>query len=174
MGKLEATAEALAATLEPEDQVLVICGRTKLARQARGEEVAGEDGRPGFVNNMNEYMSACDCVTPSGTGTIAEALISGLPVLLNGFIPCREAGNVSFVLENGVGAYEEEPAKMAEIVREWFQTEGALEEMSRRAKRLGRGGGHRHRARARGDGAVRGEGGKGREGKERGRREARR
>ena len=93
----------------------------------------------GFVNNMNEYMSACDCViTKAGPGTIAEALISGLPVLLNGFIPCQEAGNVSFVLENGVGAYEEEPAKMAEIVREWFQTEGALEEMSRRAKRLGR------------------------------------
>jgi 1,2-diacylglycerol 3-beta-galactosyltransferase len=140
MGKLEATAEALAATLEPEDQVLVICGKNqKLARQLAARRWPVKMVVRGFVNNMNEYMSACDCViTKAGPGTIAEALISGLPVLLNGFIPCQEAGNVSFVLENGVGAYEEEPAKMAEIVREWFQTEGALEEMSRRAKRLGR------------------------------------
>ena len=56
----------------------------------------------GFVNNMAEFMSACDCViTKAGPGTIAEALICGMPILLNGYIPCQEEGNVSFVLENG-------------------------------------------------------------------------
>ena len=56
----------------------------------------------GFVNNMAEFMSACDCIiTKAGPGTIAEALISGMPILLNGYIPCQEEGNVSFVLENG-------------------------------------------------------------------------
>ena len=55
----------------------------------------------GFVTNMAEWMSACNCiVTKAGPGTIAESLICGLPVLLNGFIPCQEAGNVPFVLEN--------------------------------------------------------------------------
>jgi len=39
----------------------------------------------GFVNNMSEYMLACDCIiTKAGPGTIAEALICGRPILLNG------------------------------------------------------------------------------------------
>lgn len=44
----------------------------------------------GFVNNMAEWMTACDAiVTKAGPGTIAEALICGLPLILNGFIPCQ-------------------------------------------------------------------------------------
>lgn len=57
----------------------------------------------GFVNNMAEWMSACDTiVTKAGPGTIAESLICGLPLLLNGFVPCQESGNVPFVVENKV------------------------------------------------------------------------
>ena len=57
----------------------------------------------GFVDNMEEWMAACDIViTKAGPGTIAESLIMGLPILLNGFVPCQEAGNVPFVVENGV------------------------------------------------------------------------
>ena len=37
------------------------------------------------MNNMSEYMTACDCIiTKAGPGTIAEALICGRPILLNG------------------------------------------------------------------------------------------
>ncbi len=44
----------------------------------------------GFVSNMAEWMSACNViVTKAGPGTIAEALICGLPIVLNGFIPCQ-------------------------------------------------------------------------------------
>jgi 1,2-diacylglycerol 3-beta-galactosyltransferase len=44
----------------------------------------------GFVTNMAEWMSASDViVTKAGPGTIAEALICGLPIILNGFIPCQ-------------------------------------------------------------------------------------
>lgn len=57
----------------------------------------------GFVDNMAEWMSACDTiVTKAGPGTIAESLICGLPLLLNGFVPCQEAGNVPFVIKNRV------------------------------------------------------------------------
>ena len=35
-------------------------------------------------------MTACDTIiTKAGPGTIAEALICGLPIILNGFIPCQ-------------------------------------------------------------------------------------
>ena len=44
----------------------------------------------GFIDNIHEYMHACDAiVTKAGPGTIAEALISGLPILLNGNVPCQ-------------------------------------------------------------------------------------
>ena len=59
----------------------------------------------GFVNDMPEWMTACDTiVTKAGPGTIVESLICGLPVLLNGFVPCQEAGNVPFVIDNKVGS----------------------------------------------------------------------
>ena len=58
----------------------------------------------GFVDNMEQWMAACDIIiTKAGPGTIVESLIMGLPILLNGFVPCQEAGNVPFVINNGVG-----------------------------------------------------------------------
>ena len=59
----------------------------------------------GFVDNMEEWMAACDIIiTKAGPGTIAESLIMGLPILLNGFVPCQESGNVPFVIDNKVRA----------------------------------------------------------------------
>lgn len=54
---------------------------------------------------MPEWMTASDMIiTKAGPGTIAESLICGLPVLLNGFVPCQEEGNVPFVLNHKVSA----------------------------------------------------------------------
>ena len=70
----------------------------------------------GFVDNMPQWMTACDTiVTKAGPGTIVESLICGLPVLLNGFVPCQEAGNVPFVIDNKVGpdSVQEDPGNSA-------------------------------------------------------------
>ena len=41
----------------------------------------------GFVNNMADYMVACDCIiSKAGPGTIAEAMICGIPIVLNGMV----------------------------------------------------------------------------------------
>ncbi|RVX19805.1 putative monogalactosyldiacylglycerol synthase, chloroplastic [Vitis vinifera] len=41
----------------------------------------------GFVTKMEECMGACDCIiTKAGPGTIAEAMIRGLPIILNDYI----------------------------------------------------------------------------------------
>ncbi len=62
----------------------------------------------GFVSNMSEWMSACNViVTKAGPGTIAEALICGLPVVLNGFIPCQARTHKRNVLHAAAG----EPAR---------------------------------------------------------------
>ena len=43
------------------------------------------------------------------------------------------------MLDNKVGTYSEDPAVIANIVSEWFgSSDDILEEMSRRAKKLGR------------------------------------
>jgi 1,2-diacylglycerol 3-beta-galactosyltransferase len=141
MGKLEETAEALAQMLLPSHQIIVICGRnTKLAEALSSKAWPLRVVVKGFVNNMSEYMTACDCIiTKAGPGTIAEALICGRPILLNGYIPCQEEGNVSYVLDNGVGAYSEDPAEIANIVARWFETPNYdLKTMSAKAKLLGR------------------------------------
>ena len=42
----------------------------------------------GFVNNIDQYMAASDClVTKAGPGTIAESMIRGLPIVLSYFLP---------------------------------------------------------------------------------------
>ena len=57
----------------------------------------------GFVTNMAEWMTACDTIiTKAGPGTIAEALICGLPIILNGFIPCQVRAAFMFGLSGGI------------------------------------------------------------------------
>lgn len=93
------------------------------------------------MNNMAEYMAACDCViSKAGPGTIAEALICGVPIVLNGCIPCQEEGNIPFVIDNQVGAYSEIPQTIAQTVAGWLAPENAtqLSMMSSRARALGR------------------------------------
>ena len=56
----------------------------------------------------------------TGPGTIAEAIVSGLPLLLNGFIPCQEHGNVAYVTSRGIGSFERDPCKISEILEAWL------------------------------------------------------
>jgi 1,2-diacylglycerol 3-beta-galactosyltransferase len=122
-------------------QLVVICGRnTKLQKRLKRERWALPVHVRGFVTNMPEWMAASDCIiTKAGPGTIAEALISGLPIMLSGFIPGQEEGNVPFVIENGVGAYSEDPTEIGRTITRWLGSEHAvMTEMARRAKSLGR------------------------------------
>ncbi len=102
-------------------QLIVICGRNKRLRQSlQRSDWPIPVQVCGFVDNMQEWMAASDCViTKAGPGTIAEALICGLPILLSGFIPGQEEGNVSLVVENGAGAYCDSPGGIAAIVSDW-------------------------------------------------------
>jgi hypothetical protein len=89
-------------------QVVVVCGRnaTLLEKlRAKGSPNGLVLRAAGFVDNLHEWMAAADViVTKAGPGTIAEALISGLPILLNGNIPCQEEGNIPYVVNNKVRA----------------------------------------------------------------------
>ena len=75
----------------------------------------------GFVNNMHELMGASDCiVTKAGPGTIAEAAIQGLPVMLYEYLPGQEAGNVRFVTDGHFGEFARRPRVVAATVVRWL------------------------------------------------------
>ena len=121
MGKLYAIARAIDQAKLPA-QLVVIAGRNELLRQ-RLESVPWQ--MPvrveGFVRNMPDWMYAADVIiTKAGPGTISEAMACGLPILLSGFLPGQETGNVTFVEQNGIGILQKEPAAIARTLGEWL------------------------------------------------------
>ncbi|KAG6542394.1 hypothetical protein Mapa_016223 [Marchantia paleacea] len=147
MGPVESTARALRDSLydnntrKPVGQLVVICGRNKkLANTLESLEWKCPVKIEGFVTNMVEWMAASDCViSKAGPGTIAEATIRGLPMVLNSYIAGQEVGNVSFVIDNGAGKYCDKPKEIARLVADWFGPKAAeLERMAANAKKLGR------------------------------------
>ena len=143
VGPVEQIARQLAVTLSSDQvlgQIVIICGRNREME----ERLAGQSWPlpvvvRGFVDNMPDWMAACDCVvTKAGPGTIAEALISGLPILLSGYIPGQEEGNIPYVVDNGVGEYNTDPAAIGGIVARWFGSEREnLASMSAKARAMG-------------------------------------
>ncbi|KAI4376211.1 hypothetical protein MLD38_013998 [Melastoma candidum] len=147
MGPIEATARALGDALydenlmKPTGQILVICGRNKkLANKLSSIDWKVPVQVKGFVTKMEECMGACDCIiTKAGPGTIAEAMIRGLPIILNGYIAGQEVGNVPYVVENGCGKFSKSPKEIAGIVAQWFGPKAdELMAMSQNALRLAR------------------------------------
>lgn len=149
MGPVGAIARAVAARLtadgqdkrQPAGQLAVICGRNQ---ELLGELSAYPWPVPtlvkGFVEAIWDWMAASDCIiTKAGPGTIAEALALGLPILLSGYIPGQETGNVPYVLKHGVGVYVEDPWQIAEVIGGWFGPQRAnMELLAQKARQLGR------------------------------------
>jgi 1,2-diacylglycerol 3-beta-galactosyltransferase len=125
----------------PVGQLVVVCGRNQRLHE---EMLAHTWPVPtvvkGFVENIWDLMAACDCIiTKAGPGTIAEACALGLPIVLSGYIPGQESGNVPYVLKNGVGVYAEDPWQIAAVVNGWFgQQRAILAQVAANALKLGR------------------------------------
>lgn len=122
-------------------QLIIVAGRNKHLKQ-KLETVNWEIPTHihGFVQNMPELMGAADIlVTKGGPGTISEAFITGLPIIISGYIPGQEKGNVDYVLDNNAGAYAEEPTEIAKLVDTWLQPNNALlNQMKQNAAQLAR------------------------------------
>jgi 1,2-diacylglycerol 3-beta-galactosyltransferase len=120
-GGIARQARALAAA--PLDiELSVICGRNRrVLDELQGLKDHG--GRQvlvhGFVTNMADWMRAADVVvTKAGPGTIAEALCSGVPLLLTWYLPGQERGNVEWVVDIGAGRYVPRSAQLVDAVAE--------------------------------------------------------
>jgi 1,2-diacylglycerol 3-beta-galactosyltransferase len=85
-------------------------------------------------------MGASDLlVTKAGPGTLSEAFIAGLPVIISGFIPGQEEGNVDYTLEHQAGVYASEPDEIGHLIREWLcSDDDTLSQMAANAAGLAR------------------------------------
>jgi UDP-N-acetylglucosamine:LPS N-acetylglucosamine transferase len=102
-------------------QLLIIAGRNKrlyvqLQRIRSSLHVPAKVF--GFVQNMPEMMHASDViVTKAGPGTICEALACNLPIVLSGYVPGQEEGNVTYVVENKVGTLAYDSVELINTLR---------------------------------------------------------
>lgn len=126
---------------KPAGQAMIIAGRNERLRK-RLEQVDWEIPTKvfGFVHNMPELMRAADViVTKAGPSTISESFISGLPIILSGFIPGQEEGNVDFVVRHEAGVLADDCKEIGQLVAEWFDPSNpTLAEMSRNSQEQGR------------------------------------
>lgn len=121
MGKIDAIARVInEAALDA--QIAVVCGRNEeLKRRLKAVCWNQKTYVYGFVKNVEVMMRASDVlITKAGPGTIAEAAISGLPMILSGAIPLQETPNVSFVVENGAGVFIPKPQDIAKTLQKWL------------------------------------------------------
>jgi 1,2-diacylglycerol 3-beta-galactosyltransferase len=86
---------------------------------------------------MPELMRACDLVvTKAGPGAIAEALATGVPLVITGFLPGQETSNVDFVVESRIGAFAPKEEDLLGEVRVMAEGGPTWREMSRKAEEL--------------------------------------
>ena len=137
VGHLAAQVRMLASERQPW-QLVVVCGRNeKLRRRLYEIEAMTPMLVLGFVDYMPELMRACDLVvTKAGPGAIAEALATGVPLVITGFLPGQESPNVDFVVESGIGAFAPKEEDLRDEVRVLAEGGPTWREMSRRAEEL--------------------------------------
>jgi 1,2-diacylglycerol 3-beta-galactosyltransferase len=119
-------------------QLVVVCGRNEKLRKRMTElRFATPTLVLGFVDYMPELMRACDMVvTKAGPGAIAEALATGLPLIITGFLPGQETPNVDYVVDSGVGAFAPKDSDLLDEVRVLAEGGPTWREMARKAAEL--------------------------------------
>ena len=119
-GKLLPTTLALAKSKLPL-HLVVVTGRNAALR-LKLDELALTLPTPmtvlGYCDNVPELMRASDLlVTKAGPGTIAEASLAEVPVVVYDFIPGQERGNLDYVRTNGIGVVALTTADVVRSVR---------------------------------------------------------
>jgi 1,2-diacylglycerol 3-beta-galactosyltransferase len=124
-------------------QVIAVCGRNeRLRRRLLHLRLETPTLVLGFVDDMPELLRASNvAVGKAGPGAIAEALATGVPLVLTSYLPGQERSNVQFVMESGVGRYAPQPARLVAAVRDLLGgDEEARQQMRARAAALTRPG----------------------------------
>lgn len=139
MGPLEQNAEAIAAAGLPLSLVIIAGRNQALKARLEARQWPVPTRIYGFVREMPDFMRASDfLVTKAGPGTISEAMIAGLPVILYSRLPGQEDGNVTYVVAEGAGVWAPRPARVVEALRNWLAAPDQYQQAVEACRRLAR------------------------------------
>lgn len=123
-------------------QAVVICGKNEDLFARVNELTAGDRGRfrvIGYTNEMRELMAVATLIlTKPGGLTTAEALASGLPMVILDPIGGQEERNADMMLENGAAIKCTEVTVLAHKLRTLLDDADRLAAMRDNARRLSR------------------------------------
>ncbi|PKO09196.1 MAG: galactosyldiacylglycerol synthase [Chloroflexi bacterium HGW-Chloroflexi-2] len=120
--------------------LVIVTGRNhKLKAQLEAEDWSLPTFIYGFTHEMPNFMRSADILlTKAGPGTISEAFISSLPMILYSRMPGQEDGNVSYVVNQGAGVWAPEPNRIIEVLRDWLDHPDEREKIAANSRRLAR------------------------------------
>jgi len=131
-GKLFATTLALAKSQLPL-HLVVVTGRNAALRQ-RLTDMQRSLPVPmtilGYSEQIHALMRASDLlVTKAGPGTLAEASVAEVPVVVYDFVPGQERGNLDYVRNNGIGIVALSTGDVVRAVRRLVYDQDRLDTM---------------------------------------------
>ena len=129
----------------PDMQLLVVTGRNAALRtELQRLNLPSHVRIYGFVDNMEQLMVASDVVvTKAGPGTLMEALAMRRPVVITEAVGVQERGNITFVVERGLGAQSRHIRDIVQSVGDLMDTERHATTVERLQDAVPRDGAHR-------------------------------
>lgn len=122
-------------------QFLLVAGRDKELEAALNTSDLGKDKNInvyGFVDNMDEMMTAADLIFSKAGGlTVSECMAKGLPMVINRVIPGQEEDNVNYLVEKGAAVRASDFAGIVAEVNKLISDPNKLEQMHQAAKNIG-------------------------------------
>ena len=121
-------------------QLVIITGRNHNLRQQLEEiDWALDTKILGFTRDMPDWMAVSNVlITKSGSNTLAEALVRGLPMILFEWVGGQEHHNPQYIEYSGAGMYCSRPAKIVSTLREWLSNPERLKSLSGNARQIAR------------------------------------
>ena len=139
MGPLERTAHAIAEAGFAAAMVVITGRNRKLKSRLENAEWPLPVFVYGFVREMPDFMRAADIlVTKAGPGTICEAFIAGLPMILYSRMPGQEDGNVDYVIAKNAGVWAPQPRQVVEVIKNWLDNPAEREKVAATCRSLAR------------------------------------
>jgi len=139
MGPVKRVARAINEAYLPVN-LAVICGRNE---ELRNHITKLKWNIPhevyGFTSEMPRFMKAADIfLTKAGPGSISEAFICGLPIVMYACLPGQEEGNVDYVLDGKAGLWAPDPETVVSQVHQLVGDQESRQAMAAASLKLAR------------------------------------
>lgn len=120
-------------------QCVVVCGNNKnLVGELTALKLPNAHIK-GFINNMNEFMTAADVlITKPGGLSISEALVVGLPLIFFSAIPGQETNNIKTLKSFGVGVSNLTTLEIAQEIKTFKASPEYLAAAKDKVKKIAR------------------------------------